>query len=147
MDRLEAMSAFVAVVEQNGFAPAARRLAISPSAVTRLVAALEEQLGITLLRRTTRSMTLTDAGARYLERARRILSEVEEAERSAQAERNVPSGRLLVTAPATFGRIHLAFAHFRVECRSVTSHFGRVPCAQTFDLRLCFSSRLRKLRT
>jgi DNA-binding transcriptional LysR family regulator len=107
MDRLEAMSAFVAVVEQNGFAPAARRLAISPSAVTRLVAALEEQLGITLLRRTTRSMTLTDAGARYLERARRILSEVEEAERSAQAERNVPSGRLLVTAPATFGRIHV----------------------------------------
>jgi DNA-binding transcriptional LysR family regulator len=107
MDRLEAMSAFVAVVEQNGFAPAARRLGISPSAVTRLVAALEEQLGITLLRRTTRSMTLTDAGARYLERARRILSEVEEAERSAQAERNVPSGRLLVTAPATFGRIHV----------------------------------------
>jgi DNA-binding transcriptional LysR family regulator len=107
MDRLEAMSAFVAVVEQNGFSPAARRLGISPSAVTRLVAALEEQLGITLLRRTTRSMTLTDAGARYLERARRILSEVEEAERSAQAERNVPSGRLLVTAPATFGRIHV----------------------------------------
>jgi DNA-binding transcriptional LysR family regulator len=107
MDRLEAMSAFVAVVEQNGFAPAARRLGISPSAVTRLVAALEEQLGIMLLRRTTRSMTLTDAGARFLERARRILSEVEEAERSAQAERNVPSGRLLVTAPATFGRIHV----------------------------------------
>ena len=107
MDRLEAMSAFVTVVDQNGFAPAARRLGISASAVTRLVAALEEHLGITLLRRTTRSMTLTDAGARYLERARSILAEVQEAESSAQAERHVPSGRLLVTAPATFGRIHV----------------------------------------
>ena len=107
MDRLEAMSAFVAVVDQNGFAPAARRLGLSPSAVTRLVAALEHQLGITLLRRTTRSMTLTDAGARYLERARRILSEVQEAENSAQAERHLPSGRLVVTAPNTFGRIHV----------------------------------------
>jgi DNA-binding transcriptional LysR family regulator len=107
MDRLEAMSAFVTVVDQNGFAPAARRLGISASAVTRLVAALEEQLGVSLLRRTTRSMTLTDAGTRYLERARRILSEVQEAENSVQAERHVPSGRLLVTAPATFGRIHV----------------------------------------
>jgi DNA-binding transcriptional LysR family regulator len=107
MDRLDAMSAFVTVVDQNGFAPAARRLGISASAVTRLVASLEEHLGITLLRRTTRSMTLTDAGARYLERARRILAEVQEAESSAQAERHVPSGRLLVTAPATFGRIHV----------------------------------------
>jgi DNA-binding transcriptional LysR family regulator len=107
MDRLEAMSAFVTVVDQNGFAPAARRLGISASAVTRLVASLEERLGIALLRRTTRSMTLTDAGARYLERARSILAEVQEAESSAQAERHVPSGRLLVTAPATFGRIHV----------------------------------------
>lgn len=107
MDRLEAMSAFVTVVDQNGFAPAARRLGISASAVTRLVAALEEHLGITLLRRTTRSMTLTDAGTRYLERARKILAEVQEAESSAQAERHVPSGRLVVTAPLTFGRIHV----------------------------------------
>lgn len=107
MDRLDAMSAFITVVDQNGFAPAARRLGISASAVTRLIASLEEHLGITLLRRTTRSMTLTDAGARYLERARRILAEVTEAESSAQAERHVPSGRLLVTAPATFGRIHV----------------------------------------
>ncbi|ETR77034.1 LysR family transcriptional regulator [Afipia sp. P52-10] len=108
MDRFEAMSAFVAVVDHNGFAPAARRLGLSPSGVTRLVAALEEHLGITLLRRTTRSMTLTDAGARYLERARRILSEVAEAESSAQAERLAPSGRLIVSAPVSFGRMHVA---------------------------------------
>ena len=91
MDRLEAMSAFVTVVDQNGFAPAARRLGISASAVTRLVAALEEQLGISLLRRTT---PLDDAHRRRraLSRTRaRILSEVQEAESSAQAERHAPS--------------------------------------------------------
>ena len=77
-----------------GFAPAARRLGFSPSAVTRLVAGLEARLGARLLQRTTRSVTLTDAGVRYLERARRILAEVAEAEAAAQAERTVPAGRL-----------------------------------------------------
>jgi DNA-binding transcriptional LysR family regulator len=107
MDRLDAMSAFVAVADLNGFAAAARRLAVSPSAVTRLVAQLEEHLGVALLRRTTRSVTLTDAGARYLERAKRILAEIEDAEGAAQAERATPSGRLIVSAPVTFGRIHI----------------------------------------
>ena len=69
MDRIEAMQAFVAVADLQGFAPAARKLGLSPSAVTRLVAALEERLGARLLQRTTRSVTLTDAGTRYLERA------------------------------------------------------------------------------
>ena len=64
----------------KGFAPAARKLGLSPSAVTRLIAALEDRLGARLLQRTTRSVTLTDVGARYLERARRILADVEEAE-------------------------------------------------------------------
>ena len=80
MDRIEAMQAFVAVADLQGFAPAARKLRLSPSAVTRLVAALEERLGARLLQRTTRSVTLTDAGTRYLARARRILADVEEAE-------------------------------------------------------------------
>ncbi len=92
------MTAFVAVVDLNGFAPAARQLGVSASAITRFVAALEDRLGVALLRRTTRSMTLTDAGARYLERARRILAEVKEAENSAQAERHAPSGRLVISA-------------------------------------------------
>ena len=100
MDRLDAMTAFVTVADLRGFAPAARRLGVSPSAVTRLVAALEERLEIRLLQRTTRSVTLTDAGARYLERARRILADVGEAEDSARAERSVPSGRLVVAAPS-----------------------------------------------
>jgi DNA-binding transcriptional LysR family regulator len=108
MDRIDAMAAFVAVADLEGFAPAARKLGLSPSNVTRLIAALEDRLGARLLQRTTRSVTLTDVGARYLERARRILSDVDEAEISAPAERTAPSGRLVVSAPIGFGRIHVS---------------------------------------
>jgi DNA-binding transcriptional LysR family regulator len=108
MDRIDAMQAFVAVADRGGFASAARKLKISPSAITRLVAALEERLGTRLLQRTTRSVALTDAGARYLERARRILADVEEAERAAESERTQPSGRLVVSAPLGFGRLHVS---------------------------------------
>jgi len=72
------------------------------------VAALEDHLGARLLQRTTRSVTLTDVGARYLERIRRILADVEEAESSAQDERTRPSGRLVVSAPVGFGRLHVS---------------------------------------
>lgn len=108
MDRIQAMSTFVAVADLRGFAPAARRLGLSRPAVTRLVAALEARLGTRLLQRTTRTVKLTDAGARYLERARRILSEVSEAESLAQADRSEPTGRFVVTAPSVFGRLHVA---------------------------------------
>src|SRR5215467_10660690 len=108
MDRIDAMQAFVAVADLHGFAPAARKLRLSPSAITRLVAALEDRLGARLLQRTTRTVALTDAGARYLERARRILAELAEAEAAAQAERTVPAGRFAVTAPRVFGRLHVA---------------------------------------
>src|SRR6516164_5019424 len=108
MDRLEAMQAFVAVAELRGFAPAARKLKLSPSGVTRLIAALEEHLGARLLQRTTRQVTLTDVGTRYLERARRILADVEEADRAAEGERTRPSGRLVVSAPVGFGRLHVS---------------------------------------
>jgi DNA-binding transcriptional LysR family regulator len=107
MDHLEAMRVFVTVAELHGFAPAARKLRLSPSAVTRLIASLEEHLGARLLQRTTRSVALTDVGTRYLERARRILADVEEADSSARAERNRPSGRLVVSAPVGFGRLHV----------------------------------------
>lgn len=108
MDRLDAMQAFVAVADLQGFAPAARKLGLSPSGMTRLIAALEDHLGARLLQRTTRSVTLTDVGARYLERARRILADIEEAEGSVQAERTRPSGRLVVSAPVGFGRLHVS---------------------------------------
>lgn len=107
MDRIDAMRAFVSVADLEGFAPAARKLGLSASAVTRLIASLENHLGARLLQRTTRSVTLTDVGARYLERARRILGDVEEAEASAQAERTQPSGRLVVSAPLMFGRLYV----------------------------------------
>src|ERR1700729_1625753 len=108
MDRIDAMQAFVAVADLRGFAPAARKLGVSPSGVTRLVAALEDHLGARLLQRTTRSVTLTDVGARYLGRARRILADVEEAEGSTQDERTRPNGRLAVSAPLGFGRLHVS---------------------------------------
>jgi DNA-binding transcriptional LysR family regulator len=108
MDRIDAMQAFVAVADLQGFAPAARKLGLSPSGVTRSIAALEERLGARLLQRTTRSVTLTDVGMRYLERARRILADIEEAERSAEGERTRPSGRLAVSAPIGFGRLHVS---------------------------------------
>jgi len=107
MDRFDTITAFIAVADEGGFAPAARTLGLSPSAVTRLVAALEERLGIRLLQRTTRSVTLTDAGTRYLLRARQVLGDLTEAEEMAQAERATPAGRFVVSAPAIFGRMHV----------------------------------------
>src|SRR3954467_1618392 len=108
MDRLDAMQAFVAVADLEGFAPAARKLGLSPSAVTRLIAALEDRLGARLLQRTTRKVALTDVGARYLERVRRILADVEEAEAAAEGEQTRPGGRLVVSAPVGFGRLHVS---------------------------------------
>ncbi len=108
MDRIDAMQAFVAVADLRGFAPAARKLGLSPSGLTRLIAALEDRVGARLLQRTTRSVTLTDVGARYLERIRPILADVEEAEGSVESERIRPSGRLTVSAPVGFGRLHVS---------------------------------------
>jgi len=102
------MQTFVTVADLQGFAPAARKLGLSPPAVTRLIAALEERLGARLLQRTTRKVALTDAGARYLERARRILADIEEAELAAESERTRPTGRLVVSAPVGFGRLHVS---------------------------------------
>lgn len=108
MDRIDAMQAFLNVAEFKGFAPAARKLGLSPSGVTRLIATLEQHLGARLLQRTTRSVALTDAGTRYLERVKRILADVEEAEASIEDERSRPSGRLVVSAPIGFGRLHVS---------------------------------------
>ncbi|MBL8952857.1 MAG: LysR family transcriptional regulator [Myxococcaceae bacterium] len=102
------METFVAVAELKGFARAARKLGLSAPRVTRLVAALEARLGVELLHRTTRSVSLTDAGARYLAQARGIVDAVHEAERRTLADRPVPSGRFVVTAPVVFGRLEVA---------------------------------------
>lgn len=108
MDRLDAMQIFVAVAEAESFAGAARRLGLSPPAVTRAVAAVEERTGTRLLHRTTRHVRLTDAGQRYLGDCRRILAEVEEAEAAAASDQAAPRGHLTITASVMFGRLHVA---------------------------------------
>lgn len=105
MDRFHLMSVFVAVAEEQGFAAAARRLRMSPPAVTRAIAALEQRLGVKLLNRTTRHVRTTDAGQRYLEDARRIMAEVDMADDTAAGINAEPRGHLTVTAPALFGRM------------------------------------------
>jgi DNA-binding transcriptional LysR family regulator len=105
-DRFDAMHAFVAVSDGGGFSAAARRLSLSPSAVTRLVAALERSLGVQLLHRSTRSVRLTRAGEAYLPLARQTLEQVAAAERAAKAEDAALSGTLRLAAPLLFGRLH-----------------------------------------
>lgn len=108
MDRFETMRVFVAVADEQGFAPAARRLGMSPPAVTRAVSALEERIGTRLLHRTTRIVRLTEAGAGFLADCKRILGEIEDAEASAAGTHAEPRGLLGITAPVLFGRMHVA---------------------------------------
>lgn len=105
MDRLTLMQTFVAVAEEEGFAPAARRLGISPPVVTRSITALEEHLGARLLERTTRKVRVTEAGARYLGDCKRLLAEVEDVEAAVSGEHAKPRGLLSVTASVMFGRL------------------------------------------
>lgn len=107
MDHFHLMSVYVAVAEAEGFSRAARRLGISPPAVTRAVCTLERELGVKLLTRTTRQIRVTEAGSRYLEDARRILAEVAEAGEAAAGINAAPRGNLAVTAPALFGRMYV----------------------------------------
>ncbi|MCL6417623.1 LysR family transcriptional regulator [Aestuariirhabdus sp. Z084] len=107
MDRLQAMGIFVAVAETESFSAAARRLGISPPAVTRAVAGLEAHLGTKLLNRTTRFVRVTEAGQRYLEACRRIIAEADEADEIATGIHAEPRGHLAVTAPVMFGRLHV----------------------------------------
>ncbi|MET0569453.1 MAG: LysR family transcriptional regulator [Hyphomicrobiaceae bacterium] len=107
MDRFETLTAFVTVADQRGFAAAARALNVSPPAVTRAVASLERHLGVTLFHRSTRAVSLTDEGAAFLDRARRVLHDLREAEQIVQGGRSVPRGQLYVTAPVVFGRLHV----------------------------------------
>lgn len=108
MDRLHLMTVFAAVAEAESFAKAARRLGMSAPAVTRAVSALEQRLGVRLLTRTTRFVRATEAGLRYLEDARRIIADVDEADEAVSGANAAPRGRLVVTAPVLFGRIFVA---------------------------------------
>jgi DNA-binding transcriptional LysR family regulator len=107
MDKLQAMTIFLAVADAGGFAAASRKLGISPSVATRAVAELEERLGARLLTRTTRSVRATEAGALYADDCRRLLAAVEEAESAAAGAHRAPRGQLTVTSPVLFGRIYV----------------------------------------
>ena len=105
VDRIQSIQAFLTVVETGGFAPAARRLRVSSSVITRAVSHLEQRLGVSLLMRTTRVVRVTEAGARYALDCRRILSELDEADDAASGTRGIPRGQLTVTASVLFGRM------------------------------------------
>jgi DNA-binding transcriptional LysR family regulator len=108
MDHLDTLRTFVAVADAGGLARAARQRGSSAPAVTRAISALEKRLGTPLLLRTTRSLRLTEAGEAFLADCRRILSELDAAEAAVSGRREEPQGVLSVTAPATFGRRHIA---------------------------------------
>lgn len=108
MDRLAALRAFVQVVESGGFTQAANRLGQSKSVVSRQVGLLEAELGARLLNRTTRKLTPTDVGRAYFARLQPLLAELDEAADEARQAQTMPRGRLRVTAPVSFGALHLA---------------------------------------
>jgi DNA-binding transcriptional LysR family regulator len=107
MDRLDAMSTFVAVVEAGSLSAAARRLKTPLATVSRKVSELESHLRTKLFNRSSRKLVLTDAGNSYVAACKRILADVMEAERAATGEYTAPIGELIVTAPVALGRIYL----------------------------------------
>ena len=108
MDQLRALKVFTRVIDDGSFAAAARSLDLAPAVVTRLVAELEEHLGARLINRTTRRLALTDIGEAYLDRARRILVEVDEAQALATSATTEPRGHLRVLVPAAVAVHQLA---------------------------------------
>jgi DNA-binding transcriptional LysR family regulator len=119
VDKLHLIHVFIGVVDAGGLVGASRKLAISPSAVTRAVNELENHLGVRLLTRTTRVVRVTDAGARYAEDCRRVLADLAAADAAASGVHGSPQGRLSLTAPALFGA--------RFVTPIVTEYLARYP--------------------
>jgi DNA-binding transcriptional LysR family regulator len=134
MDRLEAMSLFIAAVEAGSLSAAARRFGIPLATVSRKVSDLERHLNTRLLNRSTRRLTPTDAGEAYLAACRRILDDVGEAERAAAGEYNAPTGELAITAPVVFGRLHVLPV--------ITGFLAAYP---DVDIRLTLADRITQL--
>ena len=107
MNKLKAIETFICVVEADGFAAAARQMNSSAPTVSRTIKELEASLGVLLLKRTTRSFTLTKTGQHYYDDNKLILSKLNEAEIAAKSSYNQPVGRLNVSAPRMFGSIHV----------------------------------------
>jgi len=134
MDRLEAMSILVAAIEAGSLSAAGRRLGMPLATVSRKVSDLEAHLKTRLLNRSSRRLSLTDAGESYIAASRRILDAVEEAERGASGEYRVPKGELVVSAPILFGRLHVL--PLAVEFLEIYPDI---------DMRLVFSDRVVNL--
>ena len=105
MDRFRAMQAFIRIVDGGSLSAAGRALGVSLPAIVRTLSALEEHLGTRLLNRTTRRISLTDAGQQYYERSRQILGELEDAELLVSSARSKPAGTLSLTAPVLYGKL------------------------------------------
>lgn len=110
MARLDGMEIFAEVVESQGFSAAARQLGLSKSSVSKQVGRLEDRLGVRLLNRTTRRLSLTEAGATFYAACRRVLDEAEGAERAVSSLSAAPRGLLKLNAPMSFGFLHLSGA-------------------------------------
>ncbi|WP_175917034.1 LysR family transcriptional regulator, partial [Burkholderia sp. BCC1638] len=107
MDRLTSLDVFVAAVEEGSLAAAARRFGLSPAMAGKHVSAIEAQLNARLLQRTTRRLSLTDAGQTYYERSKQILDAFDDANREAGDSQGKARGVLRIAAPVTFGAMHL----------------------------------------
>ncbi len=107
MDRFHELNAFIAVVETGGFSAAARRIGESQSAISKAVNALEKRLGVALLHRSTRKVTLTDQGQLYYERTRPLVDEIHVADSELTSATLDVSGLIRIAAPSTFGRLHV----------------------------------------
>jgi DNA-binding transcriptional LysR family regulator len=108
MDKLRAMETFVRIVDRGSLTAAAETMSTSLPSVVRTLAALEAELGVRLLNRTTRRLSLTDEGREYFERCKRVLADIDEADAALSARRAAPKGRLRITAPVMFGRLRVA---------------------------------------
>jgi|TARA_R110002072_G_scaffold2069_16_gene17448 DNA-binding transcriptional LysR family regulator len=127
MDTIDGMRTLVAVVKAGSFTAAAARLNISTALVSKYVGKLEERLGSRLLHRTTRSLALTEVGAVYYKRCQQVLADFDQLEAAVQHRNAAPSGKLIVSAPTTFGELYLTDA--------VADFLEQQP-AMTLDLRL-----------
>lgn len=141
MDRFASLTAFVKVVDEGGFAAAARVMGLSRSQVNKLVIGLEERLGVQLLNRTTRSVAATPTGLAFYDRAQAILSDLAEAETAIQDHQDEPQGELKINAPMSFGTMHLgpALADFmlrypKLRIQLVLDDRFVDPVAEGFDM-------------
>jgi DNA-binding transcriptional LysR family regulator len=107
MDKFHELNAFIAVVETGGFSAAARKTGESQSAVSKAVGALEKRLGVALLHRTTRKVTLTDQGQKYYERTKPLIDEIQVADSELTSSTLDVTGLVRIAAPSTFGRLHV----------------------------------------